>query len=165
MLAGRLGCSAAEVRYAIGEHGKPEIAGMPVRFSASRSADTALYVTCSDAAVGIDIERVDPAVDIWRMARRFFSAPERDALEALAPGDRRAGAFACWTRKEAYAKAVGTELVFPLTHLDLWAGDDRPTRRGDWSVYGLQAGPGFAAAVCLPATTTSAAALRLTELV
>ena len=164
LLAGQLECAAAEVDYVVAEQGKPAIAGSSLRFSASRSAGTALYVTCSDAEVGIDIEQIRRDVDVARMARRFFSAAERRAFEALAPIERSAGAFACWTRKEAHAKAVGTGLVFPLHDLDLWAGDDRPARRGAWSIRGLDAGSEFAAAVCVPATAAPAGPLRVTEL-
>ena len=149
LLAQLLGCDAGDVAFVTGEHGKPRLAGSPLGFSASRSGGTALYMTCAGAEVGVDLEEVRPDVDVVAMARRFLSATERNALEALAADRRTAAVFTCWTRKEAYAKARGTGLVFPLTEVEVWAGDDRPVRHGEVEVRGVPVAPGLAAAAAL----------------
>lgn len=151
-LLGRLiGCAPAEIEYTSDEHGKPRLKDAALRFNASHTADIALYVTSETAEVGVDVEQIRADVDLAAMARRFFSPAESAALAATAPEQRGAAVFACWTRKEAYAKAAGTGFVFPLSDLDVWAGDDRPVRWGEIEVHGVEVAPGMAAAVAVQA--------------
>jgi 4'-phosphopantetheinyl transferase len=157
LLAGRLGLDPPDVDYVISAHGKPEPAGGRLRFSASRSGATALYAVSEQAAVGVDLEQVRDDVGLEGMARRFLSPAERAAWEAISAQRRVAAGFACWTRKEAWAKAEGTGLVFPLTELEVWAGDDRPVQCGEFVVRAVDAGPGYAAAVAVRAGTLGTA--------
>jgi 4'-phosphopantetheinyl transferase len=149
LLAGETGCAPSEVRFLLGENGKPEIESSDLRFNASRSAGTALYATSRTTDVGVDIEAIRPEaeVDIDGMAARFFSSSERRALAGLAPDQRLAASFQCWTYKEAYVKATGTGLRVPIDTVDVWAGDDRPTTVSGWTVQPIEMAPGFAAAV------------------
>jgi 4'-phosphopantetheinyl transferase len=142
-----LGLAPEEVAFTVNEHGRPDLAGSPISFSPSRSGAGAVYAVSDDAVVGVDVEDHRDDVDAGAFARRFFTAGERAALQATPAAGRAAACFACWTRKEAYAKAVGTGLVFPLTEVEVWAGDDRPVRRGDVEVHAVQVGDGRAAAV------------------
>ena len=48
------------------------------------------------------------------LARSFFSGAENAALAALAPEAARTAFFACWARKEAFVKALGRGLSYPL---------------------------------------------------
>ena len=153
VLGERLGCAPADVAYAVGPRGKPEPAGGALRFSASRTGDTALYAVSGspDAEVGVDVEEIRDPANLAGIVQRVLSAAERAALERVPDGERAAAVFACWTRKEAYLKALGTGLVFPLTELELWAGDDRPVLCGEVEVRSVDAGPGCAAAVAVRA--------------
>jgi 4'-phosphopantetheinyl transferase len=158
LLAERLGLDPADVDYAISEHGKPEPAGgATLRFSASRSGPRALYAASEQAAVGVDLEQLRDDVHLEAMARRFFSPAERAAWETRSPQQRIAAGFACWTRKEAWAKAEGSGLIFPLSELEVWAGDDRPVRCGEFVVRAVDAGLGYAAAVAVRAPTLDTA--------
>ena len=64
--------------------------------------------------LGCDIEAIDPAIDWPPLARAFFSTAENDALAALDGSEARAAFFACWSRKEAFVKALGLGLSYPL---------------------------------------------------
>jgi 4'-phosphopantetheinyl transferase len=108
------------------------------------------------AAVGVDLEELRDGVDLDAMARRFFSLAERAAFEAIPPPQRVVAGFACWTRKEAWVKAEGTGLVFPLTELEVWAGDDRPVQCGDFVARTIDAGHGYAAALAVTAGANAA---------
>jgi 4'-phosphopantetheinyl transferase len=110
------------------------------------------------AAVGVDLEELRDGVDLDAMARRFFSPAERAAFEAVPPPQRVVAGFGCWTRKEAWAKAKGTGLVFPLTELEVWAGDDRPMQCGEFVVRAIDAGQGYAAALAVTAAANAAVA-------
>jgi 4'-phosphopantetheinyl transferase len=143
------------VAYALGEHGKPYLSDGGPRFSAARGGDTALYALCESAEVGVDIEPVRVDVDLAGMARRFFSPAEQAALRAIPAAGEAAAVHACWTRKEAYGKAVGTGLRFPLTEIEVWAGDDTEVRHGEVVVQAVAIDGGLAAAVAVWAPRVS----------
>lgn len=48
------------------------------------------------------------------IAQRFFAPEECGELRSLPPDLQPAGFFRCWTRKEAYLKAIGLGLGVPL---------------------------------------------------
>jgi 4'-phosphopantetheinyl transferase len=67
----------------------------------------------------VDIERWRAMRDEAAVVRRFFSRLEIEAYDALPPARRSEGFFNCWTRKEAYVKAVGRGLGLPLHSFDV----------------------------------------------
>ena len=157
LLGGYLGIAPAELAFAYGDHGKPELVGGPLRFNVSHSAGVALCAVTRVREVGVDVEahRGDFATE--EIADRFFSSAERTALRAL-PARRRCEAFfACWTRKEAYIKARGLGLSLALDAFDvslvpgepatLLATRDDPAQKDRWSLRALDPGPGFAGAL------------------
>jgi len=85
----------------------------------------ALIAVGSEHRLGVDIEKIRSDVDTASLAERFFSLRERAGLRALPDDLRVPGFYACWTRKEAFLKATGEGLSFPLvdfsvtTHPDL----------------------------------------------
>lgn len=85
----------------------------------------ALIAVGSEHRLGVDMEKIRADVDTTSLADRFFSLRERAGLQALPEHLRVPGFFACWTRKEAFLKATGDGLSFPLadfsvtTHPDL----------------------------------------------
>jgi phosphopantetheinyl transferase len=98
--------------------GKPVLGGPPgaslVELNLSHSGDLALVAASFDRRLGIDLERIDASRSGQEIAERFFSPREIAALRAL-PRERQADAFfAGWTHKEAYPKARGDGLSFPL---------------------------------------------------
>jgi 4'-phosphopantetheinyl transferase len=98
-------------------HGKPILVDGP-HFSLSHSADM-MMLAIGDAEVGCDIERIDPALDWPPLAETFFTTTERAALAALPPEAARRAFFACWARKEAFVKALGLGLSYPLDAFDV----------------------------------------------
>jgi 4'-phosphopantetheinyl transferase len=97
--------------------------------------------------VGVDVEEIQASADVDGIAARFFSPGEQRALASVAPAQRTAACFQCWTRKEAYGKGTGDGLSFPLRTVDVWAGDRQRTIVSGWSVHQVDLAPGFAAAV------------------
>lgn len=97
--------------------GKPELDPPPgcpgLRFNLSHTDGLAVCAVALDRVIGVDVENLNhsPSLDI---ARSFFAPSEADYLDSL-PEDRRANAFfALWTLKEAYIKARGDSLSWPL---------------------------------------------------
>lgn len=76
-------------------------------FSMSQSGGLAAIALSGGRRVGIDIEQRDGGLECLALARRFFTPAEVKFIEGY-PGEEQADAFLrCWTRKEAYIKAVG----------------------------------------------------------
>src|SRR5271165_6534531 len=115
LLAHYLECSPKDVEFIFGRKGKPALRGTsPLRFNVSHSADMALFAFTLDCEVGVDVERIRELAELESIASHFFCADETAALLSLSPELRRVAFFRCWTRKEAYIKAVGDGLSIPL---------------------------------------------------
>ena len=165
VLAGPLDWDPAEIRFAVGPGGKPELAGSArgaLTFNLSHSGDRALVGIASSAAIGVDIERVRPLPDALRIARAHFAADERAALEALPAGAVERAFYELWTRKEAVVKALGTGLSLPLDRFSVTLPPAPPRlvrapAGGGWSLAALDAGPAYAASVAVRASGTTVA--------
>jgi len=142
-------------RLIYGANGKPALACGNLHFNLSHADDKALIAVSATVELGVDLERVRPEPDAWRIANICFSASERKAL-SLIPQTHMADAFfKCWTRKEAFVKALGDGLSYPLT--DFSVSLDEPARilelGGDeqaaaqWSVHHLAPERGYVGAI------------------
>ncbi len=145
-----------------GPHGKPRLAGPGsgplVEFNLSHSDGWALFAFTRTRRIGIDVERVRPLSE-RQIARRFFAPGETAALEASPPDQRPAAFFACWTRKEAVAKALGRGLSLPLDDFEVSVRPDEPARLigcaaemgdpSDWFLRSFDVGEGYEAAMAV----------------
>jgi 4'-phosphopantetheinyl transferase len=95
-------------------YGKPFLllpdGATPPHFSLTHSRGLVACVVSWDGAVGIDVEPVDTTLDVDRIATRFFSVEESDALRRYPVTERPSRFCELWTLKEALFKAVGTGL-------------------------------------------------------
>jgi 4'-phosphopantetheinyl transferase len=161
LLARYLDADPATLRYRQAEHGKPSLddpwAESGIRFNVSNAEDGLLVALAAGRELGVDLEPLHRAVDRDAVARRFFSAPENEVYDTIPEDERDAAFFTCWTRKEAYIKAVGDGLTMPLDCFDVTLRPGEPARllatRGDpsqaarWTMRELDAGPGWLAAL------------------
>lgn len=147
VLGDLLGCRPAAVELSQADGGKPSVVGSSLRFSASRSAGVALFAASWTMEIGIDLERMVEGREVERIAARFFTPGERQAIAALPGGQRLRAAFECWSCKEAYVKGTGNGLSAELASLEVWSPGSRSTTIDGWRVLPLDFEPGFAAAV------------------
>jgi 4'-phosphopantetheinyl transferase len=108
-----------------------------------------MMIAISDVEVGCDIERIDETMD-WRpIAESLFAPTERAALAALPEADRLHGFFQCWARKEAFVKALGQGLSYPLEAFAVSVTPEARLLSGAdaWSIAALSPEPGYAGAV------------------
>ena len=161
LLARRLGVTPESVELVYGARGKPGIArcstNPDLRFNLSHCDDVAVYAFSYGRDVGIDVERVRVLPDADQIAARFFSRREHETYRALAPHDKPLGFFNCWTRKEAFIKALGEGLAHSLHDFDVSLTPGLPaeilrvgTTSGDrcgWRTESFSPAPGFIAAV------------------
>lgn len=160
LLSARVGRSPRSIELAYGANGKPELGpscgDCGVRFNVSHSQELAAFVF-SGRSIGIDIECVRPIDGIDDMAERFFTPRERNSYRALDTGERLAGFFNWWTRKEAFVKATGSGLSRSLADFDVTLAPSEPARIlrvGDttgeacgWMLRDFSPAPGFVGAV------------------
>jgi 4'-phosphopantetheinyl transferase len=118
---------AIQFEYLAG--GKPQLATAQnpntLQFNVSHSGGIALIAIGSQHRLGVDIEKMRRDIDAEALAERFFSIRERAGLRTLPEGLLVRGFFACWTRKEAFLKATGTGLSFPLADFSVTTHPDR----------------------------------------
>jgi len=164
VIARYLATQPESLRFVYGAYGKPALESEPsLRFNLSHSHDVALLAVTIDADVGVDVEHVRADFASEDIARRFFSRAEVETFNALAKEERVAAFFRCWTRKEAYIKAIGKGLSQPLDAFDVTLAPHMPPTllraesddASRWSLVDIDAGPGYAAALAIenPVTT------------
>lgn len=96
-----------------GEQGKPSLAERPdIRFNLSHADGIAACIV-NERECGIDCERVRPYRP--NVLRRAFSASEKALIEAAPESERDLLFFRLWTLKEAYVKALGIGVSYPLS--------------------------------------------------
>jgi|SRR5580698_420145 4'-phosphopantetheinyl transferase len=146
--------------FIYGAYGKPSLAlesdANPIRFNISHSHGTALYAVTRGREIGVDLEYVRNGLAIEEIVTSFFSRTEISALCSLSAELRRRAFFACWTRKEAYIKAMGEGLSLSLAQFDVSLIPGEPAvllaTRPDskealrWSLHELALGPDYVAA-------------------
>lgn len=127
ILSHYLHISPEKIVFAYSEQGKPAIAHpipqKPIFFNLSHSHGIALYAIVSTPEIGIDIEYKDESLAFLQIAKRFFGENEA-ALLASFPNSQKADIFfKIWTAKEAFIKALGKGLAFPLTDFEVTIED------------------------------------------
>lgn len=167
LLAEYRGSLPEALRFGRNQYGKPtlltEEGALCVEFNLAHSGDLALIAIARATAVGIDIEHKRPIADIEGIAESYFSTSEWNALRTYS-GEAQIDAFyACWTRKEAYVKAIGkglsmsfnlfevpTEPYECLYQLSVQGASEKGKQ---WSLYSLAPAPGFAGALVAEGTS------------
>lgn len=106
---------AEDLAFQTNEYGKPFLASDPaLYFNLAHSHAFALLAVTRQGPVGVDIEHRRDDFEPLSLAERFF-APREVALVREQP----ARFFEIWTRKEAFIKALGMGVSFPLREFDV----------------------------------------------
>lgn len=153
------------LQFCYGPWGKPALAGISTTqegqfcFNLAHSQSLALYAVTCERELGVDIEYIRAVPEAEQIAARFFSAQENTVLRSLPPQQKQEAFFNCWTRKEAYIKAIGDGLAQPLAEFDVSLTPGEPASllriSGDtqaaagWSIQALTPAPGYVAALAV----------------
>lgn len=161
LLSGYLNLEPGAIRFRYDEGGKPrlieEFGKGGLRFNLSHSEGLALFAFTRDREVGVDIEYRQEIPEMDQIVEHFFSERERALFGSLPENRKKDSFFSWWTRKEAFIKAIGTGLSFPLETFDVvqaegkqvrCPGVPRETSEGPgWSMWDLIPADGFAGAL------------------
>ena len=157
ILARYLKVSPASLVFAEETNGRPILASpaAPLYFNLGSSGDIALLAVSCVAPVGVDVEKVREIANLPALARDHFAPTEFDDLNRLAPEERLFSFFVTWTRKEAFVKATGLGLSFPLDGFSTGRTDSPAAvdvggaRDKDWTMQDLVPAPGYAGALAI----------------
>ena len=162
LLARYLSTTPQDVSLRNARNGKPFLqAENDLCFNVSHTNGLALMAFATRREIGVDVENLGRETEVEKLAERFFSERERQALEQLSGEKLKEAFFRCWTRKEAYVKAKGNGLSLPLDQFDVSiAAGDRdallatrpdPAESARWTISDVFLGEGYAAAVAVAA--------------
>lgn len=158
LLARYLSLDAARICFNYGDKGKPGLASAGnLQFNLTHSGGIAAVAFTTGCQLGIDAEHIRPVEEMQQIANRYFASDEAAELMLLPEDEREAGFFRCWTRKEAYIKAIGDGLSCALDSFQVTLLPNVPPRlvhiEGDrvaaemWSLHDLSLAPEYVAAL------------------
>jgi 4'-phosphopantetheinyl transferase len=114
-----LAASPTALQFENGPFGKPKLIGEALHFNLSHTGGLALLAVARQCEVGVDIERLRSDFSPEELGGHIFSATEQADLHSLPPEQRHHAFLTLWSGKEAYTKARGLGLSFPLSKLTL----------------------------------------------
>ena len=163
ILSRYLNISSHILRFDYNPYGKPSLivtqGGNTLRFNLSHSRGMALIAITKNRDIGVDIEGINPNFSCLEIAEKFFSPLENAVLRSLPEHLQATAFFTCWTRKEAYIKAVGKGLSIPLNQFDVSLApgepaallnvEENPEEASKWSLIELFPSSDMVAAVAV----------------
>jgi 4'-phosphopantetheinyl transferase len=161
IISAYLALQPGQLRFTYNEYGKPAVSDdqndCALNFNLAHSAELVLYAVTRGRVVGIDIEYIHDDFATLEIAEHFFSKDEVAALKSLPADQRTIGFFNCWSRKEAFIKAKGMGVSYPLDSFTvslapgeppaLLKVDDDKREVARWKMYELKPGADYAAAL------------------
>jgi 4'-phosphopantetheinyl transferase len=169
IIAGILDSDPRDFKFEYTSHGKPFLArnwqGHELVFNVSHSYKMAIIGVALDRQLGVDIEKIQEGKDHMGMANRFFSKREQTELSATPDADRTRAFYSCWTRKEAFVKAVGDGITYGLDTfaVSVRPDDERPsldihgnsTNEEPWSVFNIPMNDNYMASLAVSGAAVS----------
>lgn len=122
VLGSYLDLNPAQVSFGYGHKGKPFVDSSInplLRFNLSHTDELMVLAVSLKREIGVDVEFMRPISDIDQLADHCFSETELRTFRQVSARHRRAAFFRCWTRKEAYIKAIGDGFSAPLKGFDV----------------------------------------------
>jgi len=105
------------IQFTKNAHGKPELLAHQnphhLEFNLSHSQDSAVIGLRTQKPIGVDIEYHSER-EWLSLAKHSFSEQEYEALKSLPLSQHQESFFHIWAQKEAFIKAIGLGLSYPL---------------------------------------------------
>jgi 4'-phosphopantetheinyl transferase len=110
---------ARSLSFSATSHGKPQLADATLHFNLSYRAGRALLAVSDAGPVGADVEQLLLLPDAEALVKDLFSADEQVLLRTTTPASYWPFFYTIWTRKEAYAKALGMGLAMSFAEFSV----------------------------------------------
>ena len=111
--------SRGSINISYTEFGKPFIENSKINFNLSHSGDWCFIAVSLIKDIGIDIEKVRKIEDVLKIADRYFAINEYEHIKNFDSTEQINEFFRIWTLKEAFIKAIGEGLSFPLKNFSV----------------------------------------------
>ena len=151
-----------KIVFSADQYGKPALNmgnhSAPLNFNFSSSGEIALCAVTRQRKIGVDVELINPNWANTEVAERFFSTSENLDFKNVSETLRTRTFFSIWTRKEAFIKAVGCGLSYPLQNFSVSIEPDETTPKltfndsignDSWSLFSFSPQSEFAAALAV----------------
>lgn len=155
LLGACLGLPPTALHFAPGENHKPLLATAPeLHYNVSHSGNWVL-IAIGPMAVGVDVEKINPAFPFDEVLDYSFSLPEKAFVEQHPV--QAAAFYRLWTRKEAFVKGTAQGIDADFAHVPALDGRHQwqathPNPIGNWTVSSFASAAGYVASVAYPAT-------------
>ena len=137
----------ANFELAYSSLGRPQVpAGHEApQFSISHTRDLVALAFAAGAQAGVDLEFMQPPVDLLELAERILSEEDFRTFEAFPLVEKQLAFYRAWTRKEAYLKARGEGIGTGLQDVSVSfvaeamsrVTDRRNAAAADWRLHAL----------------------------
>ena len=120
ILGSYLGVHPRALHLGANPGGKPVVihgSGPAVRqpgFSLAHCGKCSVLAVAASQLVGVDVEQIRPEIDARGISSRFFSREEDAEFDTLPAHEVSSHFVKLWTCKEAFVKAIGLGLAYPL---------------------------------------------------
>jgi 4'-phosphopantetheinyl transferase len=104
-------------------YGKPYLNHVDLSFNISHSGNDIVCAITKNVCIGIDIEQIKCDMDVLSLAKKIFSEEEYVTFLKMSDKGKLLAFYRYWTRKEAYLKAIGTGLHYPLDQVQVSFSD------------------------------------------
>jgi len=122
ILAKYLDISPKLLEFEKGQWGKPALLktrnSKSIQFNISHSHNLLLVAVTKEDLVGIDVEYHAEKTQIKSLNKAVFSPSEKNFFLKLRDQEKTKAFFRCWTRKEAYLKALGIGMSINLVDIN-----------------------------------------------
>lgn len=123
ILGGVLEIEPRSIIFDVNDYGKPSIQKgqneKDVFFSISHSKDALLICVCQCFEIGVDVEVENREFLPETISNTFFTDEECNTLEQFKGLNQKRLFLKYWTRKEAFIKAIGLGVNFPLDEVSV----------------------------------------------
>mgnify|MGYP001948364061 CR=1 FL=1 len=147
-----------KIQFAEEKNQKPIIKTDPhlsIHFNLSHSSHVAV-VAVSNRPIGVDIEWLDSTLVRKELVDQFMSEQEKEVFFRLSSSRQKKAFYYCWTRKEAYVKALGEGLFYPIKKITVplndetnltWSDEEQPHEPKRWRMDHIGEISGYVGAV------------------
>ncbi|MFC4097878.1 4'-phosphopantetheinyl transferase family protein [Euzebyella saccharophila] len=125
LLAGQyLNCTPVSIQMGYAAYDKPYFLDYPeFKFNISHSGEMVVLAFVIKLELGVDVEYIKTDFEVMEIADNFFASDEIENLKKIEKELQFEAFYRCWTRKEAFIKAKGSGLSFPLADFSVTIGE------------------------------------------